>query len=132
MSNRAQLQEGTRRGVRPITMGVLVGTVVCAVLLLVFSVVLASRSVPQGLIGPMAIFALSIGAFSSGFCSARIARAKGLLFGAACGVIITVLVMTASMIGGSELGIPALLKTAFILFSSMIGGVLGVNARRRR
>lgn len=132
MSSRTQLQEGTRRSFRPIIVGVFCGAIICMLFLILFSVIMSTRNIPQGVIGPMSVFAMCAGAFCSGIVASRLNKAGGLLLGAICGAILTFIVLCAAMIGGSQIGIPALLKTAFIMFSAMIGGVLGVNSKRGR
>lgn len=135
MSTRGQSPEsaGFSRWVRPVALSVLIGAVSCALVLLLMSVLLTTRNVPQFAVDPMAIFALAVGGFVSGFCCARITRENGLAFGALCGLALTALVLLASLaIKDNGFGIPALLKAAFIMLSAMLGGVLGVNAKRRR
>lgn len=135
MSTRGQVSEGRgfTRCIRPVAISVLIGAVCCALVLLLMSVIVSSQNIPQFAIDPMAIFSICVGGFAAGFCCARIMREGGLAYGALCGVVLTIIVMLAGLaIKDNSFGIPALLKIAFIMLSSMLGGVLGVNTKRRR
>lgn len=135
MPTRGQVSEKVefQRMIRPVAVSVLIGAVFCALVLLLLSVLLTVRNIPQAAIDPMAIFAMSAGGFLAGFCCARIVRENGLALGAVCGLALTAVMLLASLaIPDNGFGIPALLKIAFIMLSSMLGGVLGVNAKRRR
>lgn len=134
MSTKGQVTETVvRRSVRPIAISILLGAACCSLVLLLLSFVITLYSVPQAAIDPMAVLALIIGGFVSGFCCARLLRQRGLLYGAICGALETIIFLMAGFIlqdGG--FGIPALLKIVFILLSAMLGGILGVNAKKRR
>lgn len=135
MSTRGQgsEQSGMVRNVRPIAVSVLIGAVCCALILLLMSVLMSVQSIPQFAVDPMASFALAVGGFVAGLCSARIIRQNGLAYGAVCGAILTVIVLLAGLaLPDNGFGIPALLKIAFIMLAAMLGGVMGVNTKKRR
>lgn len=124
---------GIDRALRPVAVSVLIGAVFCIILLLIMSAVMSSMNVPQIAIDPMASFAICAGSFVAGFSCAKIMRSNGLAFGALCGALLTVIMLLASLsLKDNGFGIPALLKIAFVMLSSMLGGVLGVNVRGRR
>lgn len=126
-------QGGVEQIAKPILVSVAVGTVVCIGILLLLSVLLSVKSIPQALIGPMAIFAIIAGAFVSGFFCARTQRQKGLAYGAVCGAVLSLLVLLAGIgLPGNDMGMLALFKVVFMLLGGMLGGVLGVNVRHRR
>lgn len=131
--SRGQTSEstGVRHSVKPIAISVLIGMAVTALLLLLMSVVVAARGVPQSAVDPMAIFALAAGAFVAGYLCAKAMRANGLAYGGICGAVLVAVVLVSGMItGGNGLGVPALFKTVFIMLPAMIGGVVRVNTRR--
>lgn len=135
MSGKGQTSEkvGLLRAVRAIGISVWIGTLCCVLALLLMAFILSARSVPQFAVQPMAAFALLVGGFSAGFSCAKLMRENGLMFGAACGIILTVIVQVAGFaIPDNTFGISAVIKIAVVLFSAMLGGVLGVNTRRRR
>lgn len=124
---------GMGRRVRPVAVSVLIGTVFCALVLLLMSVLMSVQNIPQFAVGPMASFAFAAGGLVAGFCCARILRENGLVHGAVCGAALTVIVLLAGLaLGDNGFGIPALFKIAFVMLSAMLGGVLGVNSKRRK
>ena len=119
--------------VRPVTISVGIGAAVCVGTLLLLSLLLSVRSVPQAAINPMAIFAISLGALAAGFSCAKFMRRAGLAYGALCGGVFCLVVMLASFgISDNGFGLTALFKIAFMMLSAMLGGVLGVNTRGSR
>lgn len=135
MSAKVQLTEssGTSRILRSVAVGVGIGAAVCVVILLLFSILLSGRTIPQSVIDPMAIFAMSMGAFFSGLVCAKIIHKNGLMCGLFCGGMFSVIILACSFtVPGSELGFGAVIKIMFMLFSAMLGGVLGVNTRMRK
>ena len=137
-SKRAQrVQTGEPAGisvvVKPVLTSVAIGAAICAGVLVLLSVVLSARSVPQSLISPMATFAISAGALTAGFCCAKLVRRAGLAYGALCGGVFCLVIMLASLgVIDGGFGLTALFKIVFMMLSAMLGGVLGVNTRTRR
>ena len=135
MSNKGQIAEsaGTGRMMRPVAVSVAIGAVVCVVILLVLSIVISAVNVPQSAINPMAVLAISAGAFSSGLSCSKIIRRNGLMCGLVCGIFFSVVALVCSLaVPDNALGPGALLKTMLMVFSAMLGGVVGINTRRRR
>ena len=117
---------------KPVLIGVAVGAVGCLVLLLVFAAILAAQDIPQAAVTPMAVAAAAIGAFVGGFVAARIAKTRGILFGALCGLILYLLVMASGFAVLRDIrGTYAVVKLALMVVSAAVGGILGVNFRRR-
>lgn len=126
-------QSGISAVVRPVLISVAIGALVCIGTLLLMSFVLSARSVPQALINPMAVSAISVGALAAGFCCAKLMRRAGLAYGALCGGVFCLVIMLASFgISDDGFGLTALFKVVFMMLSAMLGGVLGVNSRRTR
>ena len=121
------------RSMRPLISGVITGILAGVVLLLLFSALVSVKDIPQSMIDPMAIFSLCVGAFVAGFRCSRVVRSRGLVYGAFSGVMFSVVVIFAGMISGAGgIGMPTVFRCVFILLCAMIGGVLGVNVRKRR
>ncbi|MDL2233165.1 TIGR04086 family membrane protein [Ruminococcaceae bacterium OttesenSCG-928-L11] len=119
--------------IRPVAFSVLAGVIVCALLMLAMSAVVASRNIPQSAIDPMALAALTLGAFAAGYLCAKLVGSNGLIYGAVCGAILTAIVVLAGMVSGAGgMGVPAVFKAIFIMLAAMLGGVLRVNTKRRR
>lgn len=135
MSSResSSVQPGLSRYVRPAAISLVTGILVCAVILLLFSLVLSTQNIPQSAIDPMATAAVASGALVAGYVCSRQIRRNGLLCGLVCGVILSFVLLLASLgVSDYGFGIPALFKVVFILLLSMIGGVLGVNRKQKR
>lgn len=135
MPQKVQVTEnaGAGRILRPIAVSVVLGAVVSVAILLLFSLVVSSGSIPQSAIDPMAILAVGAGAFSAGMFCAKIVGRGGLSRGFLCGALFSVILLICSLaVPDNGLGAGAVLKTALMMISAMLGGVVGVNMRRRK
>ncbi len=122
-----------KRFLRPVIIGAVVGALCCTLLLAVMAAIVASQDIPKAAITPMAIVAAAAGAFFGGFAAARIAKEKGLLIGGTCGLLLFILVALAGFAFLKEIrGAYILVKLAVMLVLSALGGVIGVNLRKRR
>ena len=83
------------------------------------------------LVEPLAVFAVALGAFCGGFCSAKIVREKGLLLGICCGAV-PFCVLAFFGVGGEGFGTAGLIRLAVIPLCGGVGGILGVDTRSRR
>lgn len=134
-SRRAQPieQAGVSRVVKPVLISVALGALICIGILLLLSAVLSSQNIPQSVVGPMATTAITIGGLAAGFSCAKMMRQKGLLYGAICGAVLSLVVLMASFsLPGNDLGMTAIFKIVFMLLGGMLGGVMGVNTRQKR
>ncbi len=121
-----------KRFVRPVLVGALVGALSCLVMLLVMAAVMAAVDVPKVAVTPLAIAAGAFGAFISGLVGARIAKEKGWLFGAACGLLLFVMVLIAGFAVLKDVrGASLAAKLATMVICGAIGGIIGVNTRKR-
>ncbi len=133
MSARSQIteNEGLKRLLRPAAVGVAAGVLMSVAILALMSFIMSVRTVPQAALDPIAVFAMSAGAFVAGFCCARIIHKNGLGCGLLTGVIFSIVLLVCSFAApDNTLGLGALLKSLIVIFSSMLGGVLGVNTRK--
>lgn len=110
----------------------LMGIIITAAMLFIAALIISSVDFPQSGIAPLAIGASVAGCFAAGFLCGRITKGGGLLYGLVCGLVIFFLCLLCevSFMGG-EMGILALYKLVVCVTSAMIGGVLGVNKRRK-
>ena len=117
---------------RPVLVGVAVGLIGCIGLLMLMALVVQSVDVPRAAILPLAIAAAALGAFAAGLTAAAVARQKGLLLGAVCGLVLFLLILLAGVAQYAGVsGGNAAIKFAVLLLCGSIGGVLGVNLRKR-
>ena len=132
MKSRKEDTAMVKKLLRPVLIGACIGALCCMVVLLLLSAFMAAKDIPQSAVVPMAVIAAAFGAFIGGMVSARIAKMKGLLYGAACGLVLYLLVMIAGFAFLKDIrGWYALIKLAILVGSASVGGVIGVNMRKR-
>lgn len=117
---------------RPLAIGAAVGIVVCVLVLLAMAALMASGLFPSPLVTPLALIAAAIGALAAGFTAARLSRERGLLYGAGSGLLLFLLTAVAGFAmlpdaGGTWLAV----KAALTVGAGALGGVIGVNIKRR-
>lgn len=121
------------KALKAIIIGSIVGSAVS-----VFAIILASTiivklgMVPYEVIVPIVIAAIVIGAFIGGYITARINKTSGMAMGAVCATVMFVLCLGTGTASGGVLGITVLLRLLLMIVSGAVGGILGVNKRRRR
>lgn len=117
---------------RTVAIACLIGILITAAVLLLSAVVISSVDFPQSGIAPVAIVAAVLGCFVAGLFCGHATKSAGLLYGLACGSAIYLLTLLCefSFLGG-QIGVLALYKYVICATSAMIGGVLGVNHRRK-
>ena len=117
---------------KKICVGSMIGILTIAMVLFCGAFIMSKVDFPQSGIPVITIVALVIGAFVAGFVVARLTRCKGLLYGLACGTLIFfVCVFCELSFMEGELGVLGLYKAAISIIAAMIGGVLGVNKRKK-
>ncbi len=121
------------RTVKGVLWGGLAGTALTFLLIALSAwAVVKMQRVPYGAIPPMVIAAESIGAFFGGYLCGRLRRRYGMALGAACGLVIfCVMLLTGTASGGTMNGV-TFLRLGLMLLGGALGGVLGVNQRKRR
>ena len=117
---------------RPVLWGALVGGAVTALLLVLMAVGMTVKDVPQALVAPLATAAAAIGAFVGGLTAARLAGRQGLLLGALCGLLLYALILLTELSNiGDMQAASVLIKWAILIACGAVGGIVGVNLRRR-
>ncbi len=131
MGTRKEVSTATKI-LRPIGVGIGVGVIVCAVILLIAAAIMTTGILPAAAVTPVALAAAAIGAFVGGFAAARSSHERGLLYGAGVGLLLFLLVTVVGMVTSQELrGTMMLLKAALTIGFGALGGVLGVNVKKR-
>ena len=107
------------------------GATVCAVFLLIFSVVLTSLDIPHSLSTLMSTVSLAIGALTCGGIASFLQGKNGLLSGLVGGLVFFIaLTITGLIFSPFEIGITALFKLLISVISGIVGGIIGVNLRK--
>ena len=118
--------------VKPVGISCVIGVGVWLMILMVAAFAMTKVSSPQMIVTPVSILSVVLGAFFAGFACAKMIREKGFLWGLLCGGILCVILLTANLFVCSDgFGLIWLIKAASILLASTIGGMMGVNTRRR-
>lgn len=132
MNTHDRTQSFFGRRIRPLLFGVAVGIVVCTLLLMLMAAVIQRVDVPAGAALPLAVGAAAAGAFLAGLTAALVAGQRGLLMGAVSGLLLYLPMLVAGLARYSSVdGAASLLKLAVLAVAGAVGGVLGVNRRRR-
>jgi len=108
------------------------GAVFSAILLLLFSFSLSKNDIPLEIVNPFSAFLIAAASLCSGYLAAKKIKQRGMAVGATCGTVIFLLVSLISLMNSFEIGILALIKFGVSVLSGAIGGILGVNTKRKR
>lgn len=121
-----------KRILRPLIAGVVVGALCCVLVLVVMAAIMAAKDIPKVAVTPMAVVAAAFGAFIGGMAAAKISKEKGLLYGAGCGLLLFLLVMIAGFAVLRDVrGTLLIVKLAVLVGCGAVGGIVGVNMKRR-
>lgn len=119
---------------RAVVFGTVAGAAFCAVLLGIFSFVFVSaENLPQGLLSPLVIAASVLSAFLAGFTAAKLSKRRGLLFGAAAGLLLFALFLLCGLAVSSKANDPAVPGTRLLVMvlAGALGGFAGVSKRTK-
>ena len=116
---------------RPLLWGLVGSIVACAVLLLIASALMAGGVLPSSWTVSLALGIAALAAFVGGFLTAKISGAKGWLFGAVSGRLLCLLLTVVGLSLGGENAVGLWLKAILTVSGGILGGVLGVNAKKR-
>lgn len=123
---------GFNKYIKVTIIGVLSGTATIIALFVVAAFVMDKLNVPLTLIPVVSTIAGALGSFVASFVVCKIIRKKGMLIGFLCGLVLCLIIFIAGNIFSEiSLGIGALSKIFAIIIASVIGGVLGVNSKRK-
>lgn len=119
--------------IRPVLIGLLTGTAACLLLLFAMAAAATSFDIPISAVVPLATIAAAIGAFVGGFVAAKVSRKNGWLLGLLTAAVLFIVTMACGFAFFSELDPPFMtVKFAVMLACGMVGGMVAVNANKRR
>lgn len=109
------------------------GILVILLVLFMFAVVLGKVNASPGVLNVAATISLCIGGYVGGYVCARKGRRNGLVRGAVCGAIIFAVILSLGAIfAKAVLSLSAGGKLLLTVLCSSIGGIIGVNTKKRR
>jgi putative membrane protein (TIGR04086 family) len=113
--------------------GVLVSLATSMIMLLLFALVMTVKNVPQSVVPTLTAASIAIGSFAGGFTGARIHKKSGLLVGIVIGLCMYALLMLAALVLQSKgVDLTTMIKLVVSIISGGIGGIIGVNAHKKR
>ena len=118
---------------KPILKGGILGLAVILILFVLLALILASGIIPLSASPAIACIAIAVGAFLSGFSTAKATGKNGLLMGALCGfvlfLIFTIIGMSAF---ASTPSASTLIRLIIFVTAAAIGGIIGVGSADKR
>lgn len=133
MKSVAESQTAFRGSVISVLVGVVGALLVSLLLLSMFSIVMTIRDLPSVVILLLACVSIAGGAFVGGMVAARLIRNRGLLTGAVTGLtFFLILYLTGLIMHQAGMDVWLLVKVAVAMLAGGIGGITGVNMRKRR
>lgn len=110
------------------------GSVIAIISILIFAALLSFSDISEGLIEIFGYLSIIFGGLASGILSAVKHRKNGLVVGLISGLIMffVLFIFRAIFAGIDSFSIKTLIQLIIIVVFSMLGGVFGVNLKRKR
>ncbi len=132
MSKRKKSEQGNRY-LRPLIVGVIVGAVVSAAIIMLCAFFFVIRDMPKSAAMPIALVAAGIGAFLGGVAAARSMKEQGMIIGGLCGLSLFALTFIVSLfVSGGSFTVFTPMRLIIMTLAGALGGVLGVNSSAKR
>ena len=108
------------------------GALAAFLLLCAFAALMSVQDLPHSAVVPLSTLSVTVGAFAAGYCCARLIQEHGLLWGLCCGTLLFLIALLCEqLLLGEPVGVLGAYKFVIYAAASMMGGVLGVNRRRK-
>lgn len=126
-------QSGPSLYIKALIFGTLSGALATALLLCIAAaVLLISGTLPQKYLVWIGIFFCALATLLSGYVTARITKANGMLSGALSGIIMFLILLVAGLTGSDEtLTYLTLVKLIAFIICGALGGIKGVNKKEK-
>ena len=112
---------------------VLVGLLVSVLILMLFSLIISAKDVPEVAVRVMSVVAVTVSAFVAGYVCAKLIKSKGMLVGLLNGAILFMIFYLTNIFFIKSEDFSALpVKLAIVLLSAGLGGILAVNIKRKK
>lgn len=116
---------------RSIMLNTITAMVVMVALTALFAFIMSLVTIPSVVLTGIVMLLLIFVGFASGYLSAKSVRRDGLKVGLTCGVLISLLLFVLSGVLYDSFGWQCVTKMLVVTAASSIGGVLGVNSRKK-
>lgn len=119
--------------IKGVLFGVLTGGMIIAALLCLCAVIFVySNSLPDQYVEYIMLVIDFLGGLFGGYISSRIIKARGIIWGGVCGLMLFFIILIAGMsTSDSTLTVSTLFKLLSLLISGIIGGIKGVNRKEK-
>lgn len=117
---------------RSVALGSLSGVAVTILVMLLMAVLLSSVDLPESAPGVMSTACIGLGALLGGFIAAKRNGRHGLLVGFISGTVMYIIFALLALALGSGVGMIFITRLIVAAVMSALGGVLGINLRRKR
>lgn len=124
-------RSGMYANIRRILISVLAAVAVMLVLAVLFALAMSFVTVPAMALNAVSIVLLALTGFISGYFASKAIRKNGLQIGLICGGILSFLLFVLSTSLSNDFGWLCLSKMLVLIVAGAIGGVLGVNGKRK-
>lgn len=101
--------------------------------LLLFSLLITKLDVPNSVVTLLSCISLCAGAYSAGLICSKRKRKNGLLLGLGCGIMMFfVILIFGAIFAKAAISLHFTSKLLMTLICGALGGIIGVNSRRKR
>ncbi len=133
MAKNKQAQKAGLGFLKPILISIVTGLAVCFFFMLLFAFILSSGSMSTDLSLIFSMAASGFGALTAGLLCAKLFAQKGMLYGAAAGLAMYLVIsLVGAAVTGTGFTAVSGIRLAIILLCAAIGGVMGVNIRKKQ
>lgn len=128
-----KLGKNSSDSIKVIFTGIIISFFATLIFIILSAFAISLADVSEGVMQVISVLSVAFGAFIGGFFTSKLKREKGLVTGAVIGFLLFVLITIFSMIvSGASMTIFTALKFVASVVSASLGGVIGVNFKRKR
>lgn len=113
-------------------LGGIVGVLVSVAAMLAFAAILLFLNLDRTYAAPFATISVAVGSFVASRITAKKIGDRGYLVGLIIGLTVFCVITALSLILGNNLTINTLFHFVIIVLSSLVGGIMGVNADKNK
>jgi putative membrane protein (TIGR04086 family) len=119
--------------IKNLLISLVVSIAVVFVVLALSSIILLKTNMNDALVNVLNLISFSIGAFAGGLTISKLFKEKGLVYGLINGLVLfSISFIISLVINFSAPSLFSLIKLIAISFFSLVGGVIGVNTKKKR
>ena len=119
--------------IKNLLISLVVSIAVVFVVLALSSIILRKTNMNDAFVNVLNLISFSIGAFTGGLTISKLFKEKGLVYGLINGLVLfSISFIISLIINFSAPSLFSLIKLIAISFFSLVGGVIGVNTKKKR